>query len=126
VTNGSQAAWSVALPIQPFPFVAGRNLQIEWDIGDPSGGSTSMPWFLDAEDFTKRDGGGWFRRTREGDACPGQGTIYDGEVGGPGELASIWFYSLAGPNLPAITWFGSMRIHLAAEFISTASKLAVW
>lgn len=105
--NGSVAPWHVSLPIQPFPFVAGNNLQLEWDIEDPSGSSASYPWFLDADDVTMREGGGWFRRTRERDACPSSGTIYDGEVGGPGDLCSVWFYSLSPPNLPAVTWFGT-------------------
>ena len=98
--------WNVAIPIQPFPFVAGRALQIEWDVLAGANGPSSQPWFTDAQDFTKREGGGWFRRTQERDACPAQGTIYDGDVGGPGELASIWFYSLANAGLPAVTWFG--------------------
>jgi hypothetical protein len=109
--NGIVAPWSISLPIQPFPYVQGRHLQLEWDCEDPSGAANAATWFVDAQDLTRRDGGGWFRRKRARDACPSAGTIYDGEVGGPGDLCSIWFYSLSGPSLPATTWFGTSDTH---------------
>lgn len=105
--NATAAPWHISLPIRPFPYVAGNHLQLEWDLAPTGSGSHGVPWFVDAEGEVLREGGGYFRRTREADACPGSGTVYDGEVGGPGDLASVWFYSLSAPDLPAVTWFGT-------------------
>ncbi|MFO1053347.1 MAG: hypothetical protein U1F36_14130 [Planctomycetota bacterium] len=103
----SPANWTVSIPITPFAWQSGRNLQIEWDVGTPTAGPASWTWFCDAQRFDPPASYGFFVRNNDRDACPSTGTTYAGDVGGPGELMSIWFNSLSGPNLPAVMFLGT-------------------
>lgn len=105
-TGTGPAPWTVSIPILPFAYQSGRGLQIEWDVGTPTGGAASWNWFCDAERFDPPAAYGFFRRNNEREACPSVGTTYAGDVGGPGEMLNIWFNSLAGPGLPAVTFIG--------------------
>ncbi len=104
--NGPQP-WNVSVPIQPFPYTAGQPIQIEWEVATPPNGAEMPTWFADAKVYTIRANSGYFIRDHPSHACPDRDTIYAGVVGGPGETMSVWYYSLSGPGLPAVMYFGT-------------------
>ncbi len=101
--------WLVSIPIQPFPYVSGRNLMLEWRAERPASGPSSEPWYLDAQLYYQEPVSGYFLRDNERNACPDRFTTYSGAVGGPGQTCSIWFYSLGASGLPATTYLGQSR-----------------
>lgn len=98
--------WNVEIPITPFQYTAGQNLQIEWDVQPVTGGPSVAAWFADAVPYVRPSSGGYFQRQNRRNACPSQNTVYGGEVGGPGQLLSVYWYSDSAPGLPAAIAFG--------------------
>ena len=106
IPSSGPSPWTVSIPIQNFPYQSGNPLQIEWDVATPTSGPASWNWFCDAKRWDPSGSSGFFVRDDERHACPSSGTAYAGEVGGPGELCSIWFNSLAGNSRPAVLFIG--------------------
>ncbi|MBK8975945.1 MAG: hypothetical protein IPM29_08460 [Planctomycetes bacterium] len=98
--------WRVSIPIQPFPFTAGSALQVEWRFETPGGGPSTASWFVDADLDERASTYGYYLRHGEQYSCPDRYTNHGGDVGGPGQLCSIWWYSNAPNGSPAVTFFG--------------------
>lgn len=108
--SGQVQGWAVSLPFQPFPYRSGNSLQLEWRIEVPSGSGSSASsdaWFVDAEVYQQSSTYGYFARDNERRACPDRNTAHGGDCGGPGQLASVWWYSGGPAGAPAVTWFGT-------------------
>lgn len=104
-TGNGVGPWLVDIPITPFPYVAGRNLQIEWEIEPLTGGVQSATWFVDAVETVRPSSAGFFQRQQERNACPDRFTVYGGNVGGPGQRLAVWWYSGSAAGLPAAILF---------------------